>query len=80
MALIWGATSIPINLALAGLVSGRFAWPLLFISAIALAGGIWLTAAAPGYAILLIVSAVARGRTFGRDAAQSDDPDVERAG
>ena len=61
VALIWGATSIPINLALAGLVGGRFAWPLLFISAIALAGGIWLTAAAPGYAILLIVSAVAGG-------------------
>ena len=61
VALIWGATSIPINLALAGLVGGRFAWPLLFISAIALAGGIGLTAAAPGYAILLIVSAVAGG-------------------
>ena len=61
VALIWGAISIPINLALAGLVGGRYAWPLLFVSAIALAGGIWLTAAAPGYAILLIVSAVAGG-------------------
>ncbi len=61
VALIWGVTALPINLALAGVVGGRMAWPLLFLSAIALAVGIWLTAWAPGYAILLIVSAVAGG-------------------
>ncbi len=61
VALIWGVTALPINVALAGIVSGRFAWPLLFLSAVALAGGIGMTAWAPGYAVLLIVSAVAGG-------------------
>ncbi len=61
VALIWGVTSLPINLVLAGLVGGRLAWPLLFLSALALAGGMWMTAAAPTYAILLIVSAIAGG-------------------
>ncbi len=61
VALIWGIVALPINLVLAGLVGGRLAWPLLFLSAISLALGIWLTAAAPGYAILLIVSGVAGG-------------------
>ena len=61
VALVWGLTALPINVVLAGLVGGRYAWPLLFLSAAALAGGIWMTAAAPTYAILLIVSAVAGG-------------------
>ncbi len=58
---IWGVTALPINLMLAGMVGGRWPWPLLFLSAAALAGGIWLTAWSPGFAILLIVSAVAGG-------------------
>ena len=59
---IWGVTALPINLMLAGVVSSRrWPWPLLFLSAIALAGGIWLTAWAPTYGVLLIVSAVAGG-------------------
>ena len=61
IALIWGITALPINLALAGAVGSRWAWPLLFASAAMLAGGIWLTAWAPGYGILLIVSAIAGG-------------------
>ena len=61
VAMIWGLTALPINLVLAGLVGGRLAWPLLFLSAAAMAGGIWLTAVAPTYAALLIVSAVAGG-------------------
>ena len=61
VALIWGLTALPLNVVLAGLVGGRYPWPLLFLSAAALAGGIWMTAAAPTYAILLIVSAVAGG-------------------
>ncbi len=65
VALIWGLTGLPINIVLAGLVSGRYAWPLLFLSAAALAGGIWMTAAAPTYAILLIVSGVAGGARSG---------------
>ena len=58
---IWGVTALPINLVLAGMVGGRWPWPLLFLSACALAGGIWLTAWAPVYGALLIVSAVAGG-------------------
>ena len=65
VALIWGLTGLPINLVLAGLVGGRFAWPLLFLSAAALAGGIWMTAAAPTFAILLIVSGIAGGGRSG---------------
>lgn len=57
---IWGLTALPINLMLAGVVGGRRGpWPLLFLSACALAGGIWLTAWAPTYGALLIVSAIA---------------------
>ena len=57
---IWGVTALPINLILAGVVgSRRWPWPLLFLSACALAGGIWLTAWAPVFAVLLIVSAIA---------------------
>ena len=58
---IWGVTALPINIMLAGMVGGRWAWPLLFLSALALAGGIWLTAWSPVYAVLLIVSAIAGG-------------------
>ena len=65
VALIWGLTGLPINVVLAGLVGGRYAWPLLFLSAAALAGGIWMTAAAPTYAILLIVSGVGGGARSG---------------
>ena len=61
VALIWGVASLPLNLVLAGLVGGRLAWPLLFVSAASLAGGIWLTAAAPTFAVLLIVSGIAGG-------------------
>ncbi|MCY3557653.1 MAG: MFS transporter [Chloroflexi bacterium] len=61
IATIWGVTALPINIVLAGMVGGRFAWPLLFLSSASLAGGIWLTAAAPNFAVLLIVSGVAGG-------------------
>ena len=57
--LIWGIASLPVNLFLVGLVSGRLAWPLLFVTPLMLTGGMWLTAWAPAYLVLLGVSAIA---------------------
>ncbi len=56
---IWGVASLPVNIALAGMVGGRRAWPLLFTTSLMLAGGIWLTGAAPSFFVLLVVSAIA---------------------
>ena len=58
---IWGLTALPINLMLAGVGGGRrWPWPLLFLSAERRrAITTRLTAWAPSFAVLLIVSAVA---------------------
>ena len=56
---IFGIAALAINIPLAGLVSGRFAWPLLLGTAILMAVGLWMLAWAPTYALILILSAVA---------------------
>ncbi len=57
--LVWGLAALPVNLLLAGMVGGRLVWPLLFITSAMLAGGMWLTAWAPAFLTLLLVSAFA---------------------
>ena len=56
---IFGISALAINLPLAGLVSGRFAWPLLLGTALLMAVGLWMVAWAPTFALVLILSAVA---------------------
>jgi len=56
---IFGFSALAVNIPLAGLVSGRFAWPLLLGTAALMALGLWLIAAAPTYGLILILSAVA---------------------
>ena len=56
---IFGISALLINVPLAGLVSGRFAWPLLLGTAILMAVGLWMVAWAPTYGLILILSAVA---------------------
>ena len=56
---IFGISALAINIPLAGLVSGRFAWPLLLGTAILMAVGLWMVAWAPTFALILILSAVA---------------------
>lgn len=56
---IFGFAALAINLPLAGAVSGRLAWPLLFATALLMSIGLWLIAIAPTYALILILSAVA---------------------
>ena len=56
---IFGFAALAINLPLAGAVSGRLAWPMLFATALLMSIGLWLIAIAPTYALILILSAVA---------------------
>ena len=56
---IFGIAALAINVPLAGLVSGRFAWPLLLATAVLMAVGLWMVAWAPTYGLMLILSAVA---------------------
>lgn len=56
---IFGISALAINIPLAGLVSGRFAWPLLLATAVLMAVGLWMIAWAPTYGMMLILSAVA---------------------
>lgn len=57
--LVFGVSALAINVPLAGLVSGRWAWPLLLATALLMGVGLWLVAWAPVYSIFLILAAVA---------------------
>ncbi len=56
---IFGFAALAVNLPLAGIVSGRLAWPLLLGTAVLMGVGIWMVAWAPTYGLILILSAVA---------------------
>ncbi len=57
--LVFGIAALPVNLALAGIVSGRLAWPALFGTGVLLALGTAFVGGAPTYLLLLIAAAVA---------------------
>ena len=57
--LIFGVSAVAINIPLAGLVSGRWAWPMLLATALLMGIGLWLVAWAPVYGLFLILAAVA---------------------
>lgn len=56
---VFGISALLINLPLAGIVSGRWAWPALFATGVLLALGMWLVGWAPTFAALIALSAVA---------------------
>ena len=62
--LIFGVSSLVINVLLAGAVSGRWAWPLLMIMGVVMAIGFWLVAIAPSYGMFLVLGAfIGAGRS-----------------
>ncbi len=62
--MIFGVSSLVINLLLAGAVSGRWAWPLLIVMGGVMAVGFWLVAIAPSYGAFLILGAfIGAGRS-----------------
>lgn len=56
---VFGFAALAVNLPLAGIVSGRLAWPLLLGTAVLMGLGLWMVAWAPTYGLILILSAVA---------------------
>ncbi len=56
---VFGISALLINIPLAGIVSGRKAWPALFGTGILLALGMWLVGWAPTFIALMALSAVA---------------------
>ena len=62
--MIFGVSSLVVNILLAGAVSTRWAWPLLFIMGAVMAVGFWLVALAPTYPLFLILGAfIGAGRS-----------------
>lgn len=62
--LIFGVSSLVINVLLAGAVSGRWAWQLLMLMGLVMAVGFWVVAIAPTYGAFLILGAfIGAGRS-----------------
>ena len=62
--MIFGVSSLVVNVLLAGAVSSRWAWPLLLIMGLIMAVGFWLVALAPTYgAFLILGSFIGAGRS-----------------
>ena len=57
--LVFGVSALAINIPLAGLVSGRWAWQLLLATAVLMGVGLWMMAWAPTYGLFIILAAVA---------------------
>ncbi len=56
--LIFGVTSLAINILLASAVSGKWAWPLLLAMGTVMVVGFWIVALAPTYAAFLILGGI----------------------
>ena len=56
--LVFGISALLINIPLAGMVSGRLAYPLLLATAVLMGLGMWVAAAAPTFLLVLLLAAV----------------------
>lgn len=56
--LVFGVSALLINIPLAGLVSGRLAYPLLLATAALMGVGMWIVAAAPTFLLVLLLAAI----------------------
>ena len=63
--LVFGIASLAVNIPLAGVVSGRRAWPILLLFGVATAVGFWLTAGAPTYEMIIAMGAIAGAGSSG---------------
>jgi MFS family permease len=61
----FGIASVVISIPLAGLMSGRFAWPLLLIFGLASSVALWAFAIAPTYELLILLALPAGAATSG---------------
>ena len=61
----FGVASVLISIPLAGLMNGRFAWPLLLIFGVASAVSLWVFALAPSFTLLILLAIPVGAATSG---------------